>query len=193
MTSLKRRLFNISEKMELKKFYYLSDIKHRGLHTTNKIIQPCMFKGAGTIEIKNCTIGVKKSPYFFHAYSYIEARKPTSIIRFMENSIFNNNLTVISEGGGIYIGSNCLFGTNVFICDSDFHNLGIAARHRDAPETKEVHIGNNVFLGNDVKILKSVTIGDNTVIGMGSVVTKDIPANYIAAGNPAKLIREIES
>ena len=193
MPSIKRRLFNFSEKMEHKKFYFLSDIKHRTLHNANKIIQPCIFKGAGTIEIKNCTFGIKKSPFFYNMYSYIEARKPLSVICLMQNSTFNNNLTIISEGEGIYIGSDCLFGTNVFISDSDFHNLGITARHREPPQTRPVHIGNNVFIGSDVKILKGVTIGDNAVIGMGSVVTKDVPANYIAAGNPAKLIRQIES
>ena len=55
-----------------------------------------------------------------------------------------------------------------------------------------MHIGENVWLGEGVKVCKGVTIGANSVIGAGSVVTKDIPANVIAAGNPAKPLRELE-
>ena len=57
---------------------------------------------------------------------------------------------------------------------------------------RPVHIGENVWLGEGVKVCKGVTIGANSVIGAGSVVTKDIPANVIAAGNPAKPLRELE-
>ena len=56
---------------------------------------------------------------------------------------------------------------------------------------KPIHIGNNVWLGGDVKVLGGVTIGDNTIIGTGSIVTKDIPSNVIAVGNPCKVIRSI--
>lgn len=56
---------------------------------------------------------------------------------------------------------------------------------------KPIHIGKNVWLGGDVKVLAGVTIGDNTIIGTGSIVTKDIPSNVIAVGNPCKVIREI--
>ena len=54
-----------------------------------------------------------------------------------------------------------------------------------------MHIGRNVWLGGDVKILAGVTIGDNTVIGAGSVVTKNIPASVIAVGNPCRVLRSI--
>lgn len=65
--------------------------------------------------------------------------------------------------------------------------------HRDTSTTKKtVKIGNHVFIGARVFILKGVTIGDNTVIGAGSIVSKDIPANCIAAGNPCKVIKFID-
>ena len=57
--------------------------------------------------------------------------------------------------------------------------------------SKPIHIGKNVWLGGDVKVLPGVTIGDNTIIGTGSIVTKDIPSNVIAVGNPCKVLREI--
>nr|WP_207652455.1 DapH/DapD/GlmU-related protein [Clostridium beijerinckii] len=62
---------------------------------------------------------------------------------------------------------------------------------RSAGKVASVNIGNNVWIGSVVTILKGVTIGDNSVIAANSVVTKDIPANSIAAGNPAKVVKNI--
>ena len=59
-------------------------------------------------------------------------------------------------------------------------------------ELRAVHIGDNVWLGINVTVLKGVTIGENTVIGAGSIVTKDIPANVVAAGNPCKVIKHLD-
>lgn len=59
------------------------------------------------------------------------------------------------------------------------------------PKSGEIIIENNVFIGDNVTILKGVTIGENSVIGSGSIVTKSIPANVIAVGNPAKIVKEI--
>lgn len=56
---------------------------------------------------------------------------------------------------------------------------------------KPVHIGENVWLGGDVKILSGVSIGGNTIIGAGSIVTEDIPSNVIVVGNPCRVIRQI--
>ena len=62
---------------------------------------------------------------------------------------------------------------------------------RDSKKAKPITIGNNVWIGADVTILPGVTIGDNTVIGAKSVITKDIPSNVIAVGNPCRVLREI--
>ena len=74
---------------------------------------------------------------------------------------------------------------------SDFHDLDPEKRTTGIPKTAKVIIGKNVFIGNNVSILKGVTIGDNSVIGTGTVVTKSIPANTIAGGNPAKFLKYI--
>lgn len=91
----------------------------------------------------------------------------------------------------VIIGRRCLLGADVFIADSDFHAVDPAARRRrerQAPAAP-VRLGDNVFVGTRAMILKGVTIGDDAVIGAGSVVTSDIPAGAVAAGVPARIIR----
>ncbi|WP_049631606.1 DapH/DapD/GlmU-related protein [Cellvibrio sp. pealriver] len=95
----------------------------------------------------------------------------------------------ISSAKSIRIGDNCMFAANVIISDSDWH--GIYNRIRPFRCTKPVVIENNVWLGERVIITKGVTIGENSVIGAGSVVTKSIPPNSVAAGNPARIIKNI--
>lgn len=94
----------------------------------------------------------------------------------------------------IRIGKGCLIGANTKILDNDFHPVDPEIR-RVSPgaqiPTKPVEIGNNVFIGCNSLVLKGSVIGDNTTIGAGSVVTGKIPANCIAAGNPAKMIKRI--
>ena len=86
---------------------------------------------------------------------------------------------------GVSIGDHVLVGTNTMIGDRNDHESRF-------PEwqPKPVVIGNNVWIGMNCVIMRGVTVGDNVVIGANSVVTKDIPANTIAAGNPCKVIKE---
>jgi acetyltransferase-like isoleucine patch superfamily enzyme len=95
--------------------------------------------------------------------------------------------TVIGCFKDIIIEDNVRCGANTTITDSDWH----LDDPRSGP-VKPIHIHKNVWLGTGVLVLKGVTIGENSVIGAGSVVVKDIPANVIAAGNPCKVIRSIE-
>lgn len=105
--------------------------------------------------------------------------------------------TVIWSSKGITIGNDVSIGADTIIIDSDEHSLNYIDR-RDVIQDmnqkvcREVHIGNDVLIGARCIILKGVTIGDRTVIGAGSVVTKDIPADCIAAGNPAKIIKYLK-
>ncbi|MES2678877.1 MAG: acyltransferase [Bacteroidota bacterium] len=96
--------------------------------------------------------------------------------------------TVIGAFSEIVLGDNIRCGANTLITDSDWHN-------DDARSStpRRIIIEDNVWIGEGVKILKGVTIGRNTVIGSGSVVTKSLPPNVIAAGNPCKVIREINT
>lgn len=97
----------------------------------------------------------------------------------------------------VEIGSNVLLGANVVIVDTDFHAIKPhGRRYNSNPQeirTASVYIGNNVFIGSGAFVLKGSHVGENSVIGAGSVVTGDIPPNVIAAGNPAKVVKEIET
>jgi acetyltransferase-like isoleucine patch superfamily enzyme len=91
----------------------------------------------------------------------------------------------------VEIGDDTMLGANVTVADTDFHSLLPANRRHDGRvRVKEVIIGKRVFIGANSIILKGVCIGDGSVIGAGSVVTRSIPANSIAAGNPCRVIRE---
>ena len=88
----------------------------------------------------------------------------------------------------VRIGSDCLLGAHVGILDNDFHDL----RERwKVPAARPVRIGDRVWLGNRVIVLPGVTIGDDAVVGAGSVVVDDVPARGLAVGNPARVIRTL--
>lgn len=94
----------------------------------------------------------------------------------------------------ITIGSNVLLGANCTITDSEHHSLNVVDRvsgDSSSILTSPVYIADNVWLGMNVIVLKGVSIGENTIVGAGSIVVKSLPANVIAAGNPAKIIKKI--
>ena len=97
---------------------------------------------------------------------------------------------IILDCAEVTIGSHCLLGPNIGIYPVN-HAIDPAERAAGGCQGKPVHIGENVWLGGDVKITAGVTIGDNSIIGTGSVVTRNIPANVIAAGNPCRVLRPI--
>ncbi len=110
-------------------------------------------------------------------------------VHFGKNVYVNFNGTFVDDTH-IYVGDYTEFGPNVVIA---------TAGHPILPELREqmyqynapVHIGRNCWLGAGVIVVPGVTIGDNVVIGAGSVVTKDIPSNVVAVGNPCKVLREV--
>lgn len=101
----------------------------------------------------------------------------------------NFNFTVLDEAP-VTIGDDCFIGPGVHIYTA-CHSTNPIERHTRREWAKPVTIGNNVWIGGNVTILPGVHIGDNSTIGAGSVVTKDVPANAIVGGNPAKLIKTI--
>jgi maltose O-acetyltransferase len=101
----------------------------------------------------------------------------------------NFNFTVLDEAR-VTIGDDCFIGPNVSIYTA-CHSTDPVERNTRQEWAKPVTIGNNVWIGGSVTILPGVTIGDNATIGAGSVVTKDIPSNSVAVGNPCKVIKKI--
>ena len=102
-------------------------------------------------------------------------------------NVFINSGCRFQDQGGIFIGDGTLIGHNVVLATL---NHGIAPEERHDLFPAPIRIGKNVWIGANVTVLPGVTIGDNAVIAAGAVVTKDVPANVVAAGVPAKVIRK---
>ena len=106
------------------------------------------------------------------------------------NRVYANfNLTLVDDAD-VYIGDDVMIGPNVTIATAG-HPLDANLRKQGMQFNKSVRIGNGVWLGAGVIILPGVTIGENTTIGAGSVVTKDIPANVVAYGNPCRVRKSL--
>ena len=110
-------------------------------------------------------------------------------VHFGKNIYANFNLTLVDDTH-IYVGDATMLGPNVTIATAG-HPILPELREQAYQYNMSVHIGKNCWLGAGVIVMPGVTIGDNTVIGAGSVVTKDIPANVVAVGNPCRVMREI--
>ena len=101
----------------------------------------------------------------------------------------NSNLTVVDDGH-IYVGDKVMFGPNVTLATAN-HPINPELRAKGLQYNKDIHIGENSWIGAGVTVVPGVTIGKNTVIGAGSIVTKDIPDHVIAVGNPCRVLREV--
>lgn len=101
----------------------------------------------------------------------------------------NFNLTCVDDTH-IYVGDYTMLGPNVVLATAG-HPILPELREKAYQYNMPIHIGKNCWLGAGVIVLPGVTIGDNTVVGAGSVVTKDIPSGVVAVGNPCKVLREM--
>ncbi len=184
------------EKLILRPFYRLSLKLSVWLHGGTILIEkkiklhvPVRFQGPGTLKLGNrvqlgySLAGANSAPILF------QPRENGARIIIGDKTSIMNGSELISRSL-IKIGSHCLIGSQVKIFDADFH--GIHPEKRSEPGvTRQVIIEDNVWIGINSIILKGVTIGRNSVIGAGSVVTGNIPKNSIAAGNPAKVISNV--
>ena len=110
-------------------------------------------------------------------------------VHFGKNVYANFGLTLVDDTH-IYVGDGTMFGPNCVIATAG-HPIDAELRERQLQYNIPVHIGKNCWLGAGVIVMPGVTIGDNTVIGAGSVVTKDIPSGVVAVGNPCRVLREV--
>ena len=108
-----------------------------------------------------------------------------------DNVYANFNLTLVDDGH-IYIGNFVMLGPNVTLATAN-HPIDPSLRARGLQYNKDIHIGDNTWIGARVIVTPGVTIGKNCVIGAGSVVTRDIPDGTVAVGNPCRVLREVSA
>lgn len=182
---------------KLAKIYYSIFLKFFSVNYTNtpKIIGKLILSNKGSINLgDNITFCSK------HRANLAGIYKPCSI------AVLKGATLLIKENTGlsgcsifcsknIEIGKNCIIGANTHIWDTDFHPLNKDDRktgNNEKIKKESIRIGNDVFIGANCIILKGVTIGDNSIIGAGSVIRQSIPENQIWAGNPAVFIKIIK-
>ena len=178
---LKGEMYNANNEIELKN----EIIAAKDLCFEFNSLKPSMLKEKEEI-IKKLLGKVSKNSYieqpFMCDYGYN--------IEIGENFYANHNLIILDAnkvkfGDNVFVGPNCGFYTVG-------HPLNVEERNQRLKYAKPIEVGDNVWIGGNVVVLPGVKIGNNTVIGAGSVVTKDIPSNVIAVGNPCKVIKDVK-
>jgi maltose O-acetyltransferase len=175
-------------------FLFTEGPRHRSIELGQSVTfnVPVRSGGQGTLRVGDqTTFGFALAFRFGNGEIMLQPRTTEAEIVIGQNTIFNNN-TVVCAVKSIRIGSGCRIGDCVSILDTDFHEINPATRDHSVGVVKPVSIGNNVWIGSRVMVLKGASIGDNAVIAAMSVVTSAIPANCVAAGIPARVIRQIE-
>lgn len=190
-SQLRRRMLSDWRMVKLR---FLGVISHQQLEIgrTTTFRVPLRTDGCGSLRIGsgNC-FGYSLAPRIGSGEILIQSRFPGSTITIGENNTFSNNVSLIATDL-IRIGDDCLIGDQVMLVDSDFHAVEPTNRRRSIGSRAPVIIGDNVWLGSRVVVLKGVSIGNNTVVGAMSLVTKSLPSNCMAVGIPAKIIKRIE-
>jgi len=157
------------------------------------LLVPVRCDGNGRVQIgEDTVIGCPAAPMAGNGEMLLQAREKGAVIRIGTNVAFSNNVSIIAAQE-VTIGNDCLIGDFLLVMDSDFHGIDPLERRSSKGLSKPVVIGNNVWFGSRVIVQKGITIGENAIIAAQSVVTRDIPPNCIAGGNPAKVIRYIDS
>ncbi|MFD1420525.1 sugar O-acetyltransferase [Lactiplantibacillus songbeiensis] len=110
-------------------------------------------------------------------------------VHFGANIYANFNLTLVDDTH-IYIGDHTMIGPNVTLATAG-HPILPELREQNYQYNRPVHIGRNCWLGTGVIVLPGVTIGDNVVVGAGSIVTKNLPDHVVAVGNPCQVMRQV--
>ncbi|WP_319526440.1 acyltransferase [uncultured Desulfosarcina sp.] len=153
---------------------------NRAPHSTIHVGAHCRFRSAFWSNL----VGINRP-------CMLSTLRPNAKIMIGDHSGFSG--TVISAAESISIGKNVLCGANVTITDTNWHHI-VQSICQDTPVlTDAVTICDNVWLAMNVIVLKGVRIGPNSVVAANSVVTRDIPENVLAAGQPAKIIKQIST
>ena len=182
----------ISNRMNNKKLYFCDEegLENEQLKWLDKVFEYNNLKPSKQLEKKNL---LKEMFADIGDNCYIEtpfhANWGGKNVHFGNNVYANFNLTLVDDCD-IYVGNNVLFGPNV-VLTTGTHPIEPKLRSRQAQYNVPIYIEDNVWIGSNCVVMPGITIGKNSVIGAGSVVTKDIPSNVIAIGSPCRVIREI--
>jgi maltose O-acetyltransferase len=171
------------------KYKLLSDCKT----VTGKpnLYLPLLLSGRGKIQFgNNFQNGVTAAHFTYSTYNYILSLEEDSEVIIGDNVVMANGAS-IQAVSKITLEDNVMIGINCFLVDTDGHDLDPDKRMTGIPKTGQITIKKNVVIYYNSVVFKGVTIGENSVIGACSVVTKDIPPNVFAAGNPARVIRNL--
>ncbi len=166
------------------------DAGSAGAARSVNLLAPVLFKGRGQIVLSPSTVfGWTPSPLSYRC-SHVEARFPGAVIRIGERTTINNGASLLAEGAGIVIGNRCLIGTELQVMDTNAHELELGRRQLPDSKTRQVVIGDDVFIGSRVTLLKGCRIGDGCVISAGTVMPPgfEAPPMAIVAGNPARVV-----
>lgn len=147
--------------------------------------------GKGNVSVgRSCAFGYPLGGYYYSGIVELQARYVKSEIIIGDNVATNNNLSIVCIEK-IIIGDNCLIGHNVELIDCDGHPIDPFMRRASDGLVEPITIGKNVWIGNNVTILRGTQIGDNSVVATGAVVKGKFESNTIIGGVPAKVIRNI--
>jgi acetyltransferase-like isoleucine patch superfamily enzyme len=175
-------------------FLFTEQPRHRILELGKGVVfyVPVRAEGQGSLRVgDNTTFGFPPAYRLGTGEIMLQTRTPEAEIVIGRDTAFNNN-TVLCAVKSIRVGNRCRIGDFVSIIDTDFHEIDPATRDNSVGTIKPVSIGDNVWIGSRAMVLKGAQIGDNSVIAAMSVVTSAIPANCVAAGVPARVIRKLE-
>jgi len=160
---------------------------------SNRFQVPVRSDGKGGLSMGNHnSFGYLPGPCLGSGEILLQPRDPHSRISIGDDNRFSNNVAIISRTS-VSIGNFCLIGDQAMIVDADFHSLDPLQRRSSPGDSTPTTIADNVWIGSRVVVLKGVTIGSNSVIGAMSLVTRSIPANSLAFGVPARVIRSLIS
>ena len=177
--------------------YWTQYLRFKGVQVGSNISlkgKPQILRFTGSIRIGN-NVAIRSADYGYHSSIYAPTRLMTdtsdhALIEIGDNTRING--ASIHAAERIIIGKNCLIAANVTIVDSDGHGLRPDERHLVNPSARPIIIEDNVWIGLNSIILKGVRIGTNSVIGAGSVVSRDVPPNSVVSGNPAQVVKTFD-
>lgn len=157
-----------------------------------KFSQKILINGNGSVDIgERCNFGVVNGGYYYKGIIELQARYENSKIIIGRNVSCNNNL-FICAAEQVIIGDYTLIGEGVMIFDHNGHGIYPDERRTSIGNVSPINIGENVWIGSRVIVLPGTKIGNNSIVGAGAVIKGEFPENVVIAGNPAKIIRELQ-